>query len=780
MAKQQLTEEQKQNILNYGDQIKFLPSFVEKVRQTADVYIGEDGSTGFITLVKEVIQNGTDEIQKDESPCDKIIITFDERSLWVIVEDNGRGFPHGQIENIISEDHTSSNYEKKKGQYTAGKNGMGIGIVNALSSEFYVESSILGTTHRVEFYEGIPWDKGELEVKSNKYQGSIVSFRPCIDVLGDISVSWQEVFNLVSLIVPELKIGATVVFNAIDMKGIHHNEVLVNEDGIMTHMINMCSNPMIQPIYIQDDTGEMKAEVLITYDIEDTNASIIRSFNNFCPTSSGTHEAGFIDGLCNYFRWYINKVYLNGKKLQVTNVDILTGLRAVVNTCLLKPKYDGQNKDILNNNEIKPFIAKMVYNGLEEWTKTKPKDLQKVCKWIKDIAEIRLKNDSEKIKITNNYKKGVLSKGLPAKYAKPTGKNKGNWELIIVEGDSAAGSAKTGRDPSCQGIMGIRGKFPNAMKKSRQSMLANAEAASLISILDNGNGTNVGSRFDINKCPYQKVIIMTDADEDGVGHIRPLLLKFFLVYMTPIVTAGRLYAAQPPLFGAKIGKKNIYFSNDIEMSKFIIKEFNSKNNITDIRDKRLTSEQLTALFLRNTKYLEEMTHISASFAVEPHLLEVILNNYKFGYEKLKQAVESKWRFLSVSKQKNTIIIDGAIGDRINTVPVDERLLGCCGNLLQMISRSEEHYKINGQLKSLYDTIYTLDSYKPNNIKRYKGLGEMDADILSKTTLHPSHDRHLIRYTVEDIKKEINEIRKIESDFSVLLKDIRGINKNDLS
>lgn len=142
-SKGEYSEDQLKNILNYGDEIQKLESFVQYVRQTADVYIGDLGNRGFETLFRETFQNGTDEMQKEKSPCDMVAVTVDERTKWVIVEDNGRGFPHGKIIDIITEDHTSSNYQKKKGEYTAGKNGMGIGIVNALSSEFYIESSIL-------------------------------------------------------------------------------------------------------------------------------------------------------------------------------------------------------------------------------------------------------------------------------------------------------------------------------------------------------------------------------------------------------------------------------------------------------------------------------------------------------------------------------------------------------------------------------------------------------------------------------------------------------------
>lgn len=779
----QFSEEQIKNILSYTNEIVSLESFVAAVRETPDVYIGSLGNWGFTTLGREVFQNGTDEMQKPQSTCDMVTISFDERSKWIIVEDNGRGFPHGRIIDIITKDHTSSNYNKVPFNYTAGKNGMGIGIVNALSSEFIVESSILGVTHRVEFKEGIPWDKGEIVVKSKKYQGSVVSFRPCIPVLGDITVVWQDIFFLVSAIVPTLKIGAKVVFNAIDSMGVQHSEVLINTDGILTHLINMCQTPMIAPVYGIRDTGEMKCEFVFTYTSEDTSY-IVQSYNNYCPTNSGTHENGFKEGLCKFFKNYINKFVLNGnKKLQIINDDVLAGLRVVVNTCLLKPKYDGQNKEILNNPEITPFCAKVAYDTLDEWYKKNPKDLQKICKWIKDIAELRTKDDAAKIKISNNYKKSIVGGNLPANYTPPTSKNTSEWELLIVEGNSAGGCAKNACKSLTQGVFGIRGKFPNAMTTPRAKMLANAEASSIISILDNGRGVNYGSKFDLNLCPYKRVIIMTDADEDGIGHIRPLLCKFFLVYMAPLIMDGRLYSACPPLYYAEIGsgksRKVIYFNSDAELSDYINKIFSKNNIIEDLNKKRLTPTQISQLILRNMNYIDMVDHICSSLAIEPHLLEVILHNYRLGYKKLKSVIEKKWRFLKVETVNNTMIISGAMNRKTWMVPVNDRLLGMSMQLEQLMAKSDVGYIVNGVPMSLYDTIIAFQKLKPANIKRFKGLGEMNKEQLRESTVHPDYNRTLIRYTIDDIKKEINEIRKIESDFSILLNDIRRVRKEDM-
>ena len=773
---QQLSDEMIANIKNYKDKFITLDDFVDQVRQTPDVYIGPLGNIGYITLFREVFQNVIDEILKKDSPATGGIVSFDQREMKVIVEDNGRGFPHGEIERIIMSDHTSTNYVKEKYQYTSGKNGMGIGIVNALSSYFSVQSSILGETKIVEFTEGHPMYK-EKSIKSDKYQGTIITFKPCAE-LGLITVTWEDILSLVSEIVPLTPIGTHIIFNAIDLQSNTHSVELVNEDGILTHLINMTNTPMIAPIKAFEDTGDMRAEILFTWDLSEDLDPTIKSYNNFCPTLSvdeSMHVAGFKAGVCNFFRKYMNDIYLAGAKKKVTiiNQDILCGLRAVVNTAMLYPKYHGQSKNILANVEIKPFVTDVVAKAIDAWAKTNPKDLQKVCKFFKDMADVRTKNDTAKINIRQQYKSTVYNK-LPDAYVPPTGKN--HLEMFIVEGKSAKQGAVDGRDRTRQGIFPIRGKFPNVYKTSQKDLLENAEAAAIISILDGGEGSNVEvkgrSHFDINKCKYEKVVIMTDADEDGKGHIRPLLLKFFLMYMPGLVLDGRLYSAVPPLYGGNVGNKRIYFSSDLELAKYLQKEFMKSHTLCDVNGRKLNGSAISSLILRNISYDNKLENIAAGFALEPHLLEIILNTYKGGYKTIKKEIEKRYRFIKVTNEHNIIMVRGPLNGKVRTMPVDDRLISTCRDLIDLVNQSEEYYKLDGNTVSLYDLIKAFNSFKPKNIQRYKGLGEMTAEQLKVSTLHPDYDRVLLRYTINDIKAEMKEIREIESDFSILLRDIR--------
>lgn len=773
------SQEQLASINGYGDEFISLDSFVEKVRQTPDVYMGPIGNEGFETMIREDVQNSIDEAGRKDSPCDTIIVSFDQRSKALIVEDNGRGIPFGKIIDAVTKDHTSTNYVKKKGQYTAGKNGMGLKICNAMSDKMVVESSILGVTHRVEFDDGYVWDKGEVEVKSNKYQGLVTMFIPSEAQLGTLTTTWQDVHKLMHILMPLSKIGTTMIFNAIDDKGNEHYDKMINQEGVITLLRERTEVPLINPVQIYEDTGEMRVNIMFTYDTGEFLGENIISFNNFCPTIGGKHVDGFKLGLCNYFRKYMNDIYLSGSKTKTTVIgeDILYGLRAVVNTDMLKPLYHGQSKNILSNEEMKSFSSTVTYNALDQWSKTNPRDMQILCKFFKEIAEARIKTDTAKIKVTNSFKKNAVGNiNLPNKYKQPI---KQKVEFIIVEGDSAAGTADDARDANYQGIYGIRGKFPNAANTTKwpiQKIMTNPEAAGIVSILDDGRGDNYqrpGHPYDVSKCPYQKVIIMTDADEDGVGHIRPLLYKFFLIYMPGLILDGRLYAAMPPLYGAKVGNKIIYFSSDLELSKYLQKEFLKKNIIQDVRGKKLSQLELGALILKNMKYCDIMNSLRRTVAVDPDILELILNNYKNGYKGIKKVLEEKYRFINVEKKSGVIIVDGTLGNKTQTIAIDDRLIGFCGEAIEYLANSEEVYVVNGQPMGLYNTMNTINKYRPNNIKRFKGLGEMDADELADSTLSPTGHRNLIRYTIDDIKKELHQIRAVESDFSVLLKSIRS-------
>lgn len=781
-----ISKEYQDNIKNYAKQIKTLP-FLKAVRKTPGQYIGYVGNPGHINMIRELLQNGLDEIQKDDSPCTRVIVSYYEKERMCIVQDNGRGIPHGHMFRIYTNSNTSSNYEKKAREFSAGRHGVGAKVTNALSTMFkstsYMCSDVTGgkaIAHTIEFHEGEVWDKGdsvtyELEVGNpENMQGTIVMFTPSIEIMGEITTTCDDVMELISMLLPLMKIGAIVDFHGEKANGEIIDKHIVNEDGILTYLIcdmHKSSNIIIAPIVISDIHDDMKTDIAFTYDSSNLGEETIRSFANTCPTintAQSSHVSGFLDALTAYFRKYMNSVYLGkNSKLQVQSVDIRSGLNAVVTVSHLFPHFSGQAKEIFSNKDVIPFIKNAMFRDLDEWIKNNPGDVQKLCKYFKDVADLRVKADKDKANFVVKHK-SVLD-GLPAKYEKPTGSK--DLEFIIVEGDSAMSSARRARDPKKQGLLPIRGKIINAMTTAKAEYFKNEEAKGIRAILDSGEG----STFDINRCKFSKIILMGDADIDG-AHIRELLLKTFLVYYRPLIEAGRIYAAQPPLYGAKIGGKMIYFTDKKAYIDYVLNGFSKDTEVLDSSGKKMSKEALRHLLYINSNYTAELKPLSTTYAINPYLLELMLSIKDLSLSKIKQTVKKFDRYLDVTDRNGSLVLEGLYNDKIHTVIFNDLMIDHCKRIVKYLEASPDKvYTVNGVQMSLFGLMCLYEKYQPSNVKRFKGLGEMNPSELQESTLHPDYNRHLIRFTTDNIKKEIQAIREIESNKSLLLKgvDIAG-------
>lgn len=724
-----------ESIKNYGDKIEHIETFVEAVRRFPGMYIGSKGNVGWKACIREIFQNAVDEMIRKESPCHYVKITFDERTQSAIIEDTGRGIPHGKIIEIYASSHTSSNYSKNKGEYTSGVHGVGSGVAMALSKRFEINSYVLGEARRVVFESGIPTKNTEAKIVCPPgRQGTTIFMEPDLDVLDQLQLTCEDILDLVLKVYPLVNIGDRIDFVGIDLSGnIKYQENLVNKDGIIASLIMRTTSPLVAPIYFKDDTGYMKAEVAFTYDASDlTSSEDIVSYANFTPTTSGTHVNGFIDGMCNFFRNYMNKIYLGEKsKISVINNDIKTGLKVIIAAAHLNPVFAGQFKGILSNEDMYKYIKDLTAKSLEEWSKTSPGDLQKICKCLKEIAEIRSKSDDSKIKLSNNYEASALT-GKPKKYVPPSG-NK-NLELVIVEGDSALGSTKNSRDTKVQGIFPIRGKIPNAFKTNRAAFLSNNEIASIISIIGCGYGKN----FDISKCKFEKIIFMGDADPDG-AHIVGLLLRFFLMYMPELISAGKVYRAVPPLFGIKSGSSTKYFTTKLDFTKYVQNLFARTHVLADVNGRKLTANETTALFFKNIDYKDQMEFIANTFAINSDLLETVLYHMARFIEigspeavanmaaKIKVVEDAKKKASSVKKKKVTPkastnksekIVDATEDDEINIedIPITEGSVSA--TKAYYIKPTFSAKALRSELKKLYRFVDIVES---NGIIRIEGL-----------------------------------------------------------
>lgn len=784
-----LDESMVQNIKSYGNEIEKMKSFVDSIRKVPGMYIGHLGNAGYLNMVREVFQNSIDEIIKPKSPANMVYIFYNEITHECVVEDNGRGYPFDLMIDGFTTPHMSSNYNKKPYEYSSGRHGVGAKASNALSDKFIIESYILGEARKVTFNCGCPTKKGIEKIKNPGKQGTRIYLHPDYSIMGEITLLNDEILDLVTMIIHLVAKGAKCIFEGVRLDGSTFRVDVQNLEGLEFFLSRIAQQPIVKPIYFANDTGYLKAEVCFTFDSASLSGEVIESFANTCP-ARGTHLVGFMNGLTRFFRSYMNKIYLlnSKKKITITDSDIKAGLRGVVNVYHLNPNYNGQAKEELDNKDMQEFVNNLVYTGLDQWAKDNPTDLQKIAKIIKEVAEIRMKTDEGKIKLSNNYKSSALNNGMPAKYVKP---NRKRVELWICEGDSAAGSLKSKRNSNTQGVFPIRGKLPNAFKTTPAKMLANEEISGILTIIGGGYGKN----FNLKTVSWDKLVLASDSDTDG-SHIANLFLMFALLYMRPLVEDGRLYRAIPPLFGMKVSNakrarsghydpnsqsqnnssKYKYFTTKLDYVQYKQAAFSKNYVIQTLDGKRLSSHEIIELILKNDDYVEFIENVAFTFAIDKLLLEMVLIN--LNKKNFKKSIESAYRFLRVDKINGVTTINGTT-DKSQTIILNDRMLHICEPFKEFLGNNlSMYYKVNGNVMSIYQIMKLITGSEDANITRYKGLGEMDPLQLYESTMDPEH-RTLIRYTTEDIEKDIELIRYLEGNKAELLKNTGNLKRRDL-
>ena len=691
--------------INKQKEIKVIENEVDAVRKLIDVYIGRAGSVGFKNMFREIVQNSLDEIIKGNTLDRRVIVSYDERNHNVIVEDFGQAITLDMLVLVFSKLHSSSNYDKElgSGDYSSGKNGQGSTCVNFLSKFFNVNSYRMdGTAKRVEFIEGHLVKEKNIKCPKGKH-GLLTEFSPS-DIMGEINVSGEELGILLWQMCNLCTIGTTIKFNWIDKLNQEHTEVYKNKNGIVDILGSICEKSNIQPVHFMEDNGTTKIEVLFNYDTKSMDNTFVVSFANMCPTEGGTHVDGYIDAIVKFFRDYMNKIYLaNNKKLQVNGSDIKTGLRAVVSCYHVSPLFDGQDKSYFSKEDMKPFAYNVTLKALNDWSQNNPSDFQKICKYIKDICEIRVKSEGEKIKLSDKYNASVIT-GMPAKFKKANAK--GPFELLICEGDSAASGMENNRNKDIQGIFPIRGKLINAFTTPMKRFFENEEISSLLKIC--GYQT-YSKNLDPDKFKPEKVIIATDADADG-SHIECLVAMFFLRYLPFVIEQGKLYAANPPLYGMETKNGHRFFANNYEYVEYVQTLFCKNNIIHNQKNKPMTKKEIVKVLYDNIDYVKMVNHISRIFSVDPKLLEFVLYNYNIinKFNKFKKTVEKEYKFVTVSQINGVAIIRGLVGSNYQTLFCNDQLLEYSKEIIKLIDKSDNYYIINRNKASIYDLLYMFN------------------------------------------------------------------------
>ena len=576
---------------------------LEAVRKRPGMYIGSTGPRGLHHMIWEVVDNSFDEAMAGH--CNTITLTL-KPDHWISVTDNGRGIPvdiHPKkkvsaLELVMTQLHAGGKFGDGGYKVSGGLHGVGVSVVNALSTH------VIATVHR----EGKIWQqeyklgKAVAKVKSigtvkGKGTGTTIAFRADASIFETIHFSWKTIIEhlrqqayltkgvRLHIIDERSQEEKDVDTTSVNIKGASYQFYF--EGGIASYIKHINKNKEAKHenvFYVEKHVDDVAVEVALQY-TGDYQESLHAFANNITNPDGGTHVAGFRSALTRTLNTYARKKgILKEKDVNLTGEDVREGLTAIVSVKIPDPQFEGQTKSKLGNPEVKSAVETTFGEALEIFLEENPRDGEAIIG--KCLLAARARN-AARVARESVLRKGALEGfTLPGKLADCSSRKAEDSELYIVEGDSAGGSAKQGRDRRTQAILPLRGKVLNVERARLDKILTNNELKSLIIAM----GTNIGEMFDIEKLRYHRIIIMTDADVDG-AHIRTLLLTLYFRYFPQLIAAGHLYIAQPPLYSIKKGKDFTWFYNEGALEKYLKKEGISVD-VNDIADEPTEGEEI--------------------------------------------------------------------------------------------------------------------------------------------------------------------------------------------
>ncbi|MEK4816893.1 DNA topoisomerase (ATP-hydrolyzing) subunit B [Macrococcoides caseolyticum] len=558
---------EQQNLDQYGaDQIQVLEG-LEAVRKRPGMYIGSTASKGLHHLVWEIVDNSIDEALAGYA--DHVEVTIEEDN-WIKVTDNGRGIPvdiqkkmgRPAVEVILTVLHAGGKFGGGGYKVSGGLHGVGSSVVNALSStlEVYVHKD--GKIYHQAYHRGVPAFDLKVIGETDK-TGTVIRFKADSEIFTETTEYEYEILQKRIRELAFLNKGIKLeIKDEREQDEIRH-DVYHYEGGIKSYveLLNKSKETLFpEPIYIHDNRDEIEVEISIQYN-NGYSTNLLSYANNIHTYEGGTHEDGFKRALTRVINSYgVKNKLIKEADEKLSGEDVREGITAIVSIKHGNPQFEGQTKTKLGNTEVRQITDNLFAENFERFLLENPPIARIIVE--KGIMASRARLAAKKAREVTRRKSGLEISSLPGKLADCSSKDPSISELYIVEGDSAGGSAKSGRDSKTQAILPLRGKILNVEKARLDRILGNNEIRSMITAM----GTGIGGEFDISKARYHKIVIMTDADVDG-AHIRTLLLTFFYRFMRPLLEAGYIYIAQPPLFKVEQGKKKYYVYNERELDK---------------------------------------------------------------------------------------------------------------------------------------------------------------------------------------------------------------------
>jgi len=753
----------------YGaESIKVLKG-LDAVRKRPGMYIGDtDDGTGLHHMVFEVVDNAVDEALAGYCTHVNVIIQEDGS---VSVEDDGRGIPVDMHEEegvsaaevIMTQLHAGGKFDQNSYKISGGLHGVGVSVVNALSSKLILKVKRNGTLYGMTFTHGVA-DEPLSVIGTAEGSGSYVQFYPSTETFTTNLIFDRKIlenrFRELAFLNSGLKISLQ------DQRQDQlFEKTFFFEGGILEFVQHLSKGKTIlnaTPIIAKGQDGLIGVDAAMVW-TDSYHESTICFTNNIPQKEGGTHLMGLRGALTRAVSGYVAEHLKNKKDLNITGEDIREGLVCVLSVKAPEPKFSSQTKDKLVSSEVRPVVESVMSSAVKTWFEENPAEAKYVVNKVIEAAIAR--EAARKARdLTRNKKTQIMLNG---KLANCSEKNPEKCELFIVEGDSAGGSAKQARDRACQAILPMRGKILNVERARFDRVLGSPDIGTLITAL----GTGVGQDdFDLSKLKYHKIIIMTDADVDG-SHIRTLLLTFFYRHMKEVISGGYLYAAQPPLFRVRKGQKEMFLKNEKELNKYLIEQVVEDITFFDGRN-TLVGAELSQFLQRLFQLKEYMDRINLRVR-DMDLLEllVVKESLEMGATPILEAPYS----MTALEEGGYIVHKDHYGvkediyitaDLVNSL--DIRMLKKAYEEVKFFDFSKTvvttHKNETHSLKRIVDLVTMVNdqAQKGININRFKGLGEMDAEQLWDTTLNPAN-RTLLQIRLDNMDTSEETVSMLMGD-----------------